>query len=290
LETLPVLPGFFRQSLNAQIVRRCLGINANAACRGSGENASAVVRQTLALEVSIEQFDEDAFREQLARLYGVSPQQVSLLVTAGSLVLTISIAPNSSAISHDINDAVVASINSIDKSTLATSLGAPIASASTAKKVKARPARCAEGYSGVYCAVCAQGFFGGGEGGECMPCAAAGDPTVTIAIQGASFAAVLVLGTFIMLRFGRTVLKKAMLAMEEKDALSSMQRKSIVGGTIELEEEDSATNPEVKSDPLQKKRCGRLRSMCNIGALAQMVASFGVKLKILVSLYQVLNG
>ena len=59
---------------------------------------------------------------------------------------------------------------------------------------------------------------------------------------------------------------------------------------MRLETEDSAVHTEVQTQGLKRKRCQCLRSMCSIGALAKVAGSFGVKLKILVSLYQVLNG
>ena len=211
LETLPVLPGFFRQSLTAQLVRKCINIDAGAACLGS-MNVSSVVQQKLTLDMTIEQFDEATVKAELATLYGVAAELIDLSVEAGSVGLTVTIRAADGASAGADRTAVVAtasSINTVSSDALALSLGVSVSNVSDAQAVPAQAAGCGEGYGGPYCAVCAKGWYGGGEGKTCAACADAGDPTLTIAIQGGVAFGLLVLVTVLMLKFG----KKAITAV-----------------------------------------------------------------------------
>ena len=94
--------------------------------------------------------------------------ELTVTITAPSMALT----------------STAASVNAVSSASLASSLGRAVLNLSSVQEVAPQAASCAEGYGGPYCAVCATGYFGGGEGGTCSACADAGDPNVTIAIQG----------------------------------------------------------------------------------------------------------
>jgi len=306
LETLPVRPGFYRQSRTAQLVRRCINIDGLAACAGSGNETAHedVVKQTLLLNMSLEEyaFAEASVVGQLAVLYGVAPASVQTSVTAGSVQLTITIrmGPTTSGGSGGAASApappalpttllatsLAATINSITSSALASSLGAPVSVMSPAQPntaVMDTVSRCNNGYGGPYCAVCAQGYYGGGEGGTCELCADAGDPTLTIAIQlGAAFLT-LVLITVIMIKYGRRAAQVAVDTLESagNEGGASANLKDTIKGNLEATVEE--TVEAATEDRVKPKR--RLAAR-----IARFITTFGVKVKILVSLYQVLNG
>ena len=125
-----------------------------------------------------------------------------------------------------------------------------------------------------YCAVCDIGYFGGGEGGTCAACSDAGDPTITIAIQGGAFFGVLVLSTLLMLRFGRKALSTAASTIEnagDADLLAAAQ--------ADLEGAAAEKADEAMQAAAEKKPKAKL--LMRIGGF---ISSFGVKMKILVSL------
>ena len=266
-----------------QVVRKCINIDAEAACLGSG-NASATVQQTLSLDMAIEQYDEAAVRNELAALYGVAPDQIELSVVAGSVALTVTITAPSTELTSTTE-----SVNAVSSASLASSLGRAVLNVSSAQAVGPQAASCAEGYSGPYCAVCATGYFGGGEGGTCSACADAGDPTVTIAIQGGVAFAVIVLVTLLMLKFGNKALTAAASTLENVDnsAMRNGGLAEISSITIENIEDanEDGTLYETSSTSKWKGRCMKL-----LGKVGAFISSFGVKAKILVSLYQVLTG
>ena len=69
------------------MVRKCINIDAEAACLGSG-NASATVQQTVSLDMTIEQYDEAGVRTELAALYGIAPEQIEISAVVGSVELS----------------------------------------------------------------------------------------------------------------------------------------------------------------------------------------------------------
>ena len=300
LKNLPVLPGFFRQSLTAQVVRKCINIDADAACLGSGNTTATgeVVQTSLFLDIDIDSYDEDLVRSKLALVYNVGAEHIVLSVGAGSLQLTVTIKTSSTGSAAGgangtapttplLTTAEAKSrIAAVDAAVLASSLGAALGSDSLGVNVVV-PAQevtvplftlaqtassCAFGYSGPYCAVCDIGFFGGGEGGTCAACSDAGDPTLTIAIQGGVFFGVLVFVTLVMLKFGRKALTTAATTLDNAggDGVLAAAQEDLEGKATEMGE---------------KKPKARL-----LVRLGGFVTSFGVKMKILVSLYQVLNG
>ena len=246
---------------------------------GSG-NASATVLQTISLDMTIEQYDEVAVRTQLAALYGVAPEQIELSVVAGSVELTVTITALTST---------TAGVNAVSSASLASSLGRAVLNVSSAQAVAPQAASCAEGYGGPYCAVCATGYFGGGEGGTCSTCADAGNPTVTVAIQGGVAFAVIVLVTLLMLKFGKKALATAASTLDnagnEDGALANI--KDTV--QADLEERVIETMDE-KLEEADQSKSKTDRCMSLLGKVGRFISSFGVKLKILVSLYQVLTG
>ena len=267
LATIPVRPGFYRQNPKAEVVRPCINIDAELACKGTVE---LVVQQTITLETTIDTFSapgsEDSVKQELATLYKVPIDNVLLDVAAGSVELLFTIKPNSvnpgpppppgvaapplltSREGGEWLAEVEANINAIDSGQLASTLSKALAADNlglvvapalqvsfcslsglrsedvsailpalthpsidshpqTSIKKNASdtaPAACAQGYSGPYCAVCDTGYFGGGDGGACMLCSDAGDPSVTIAIQGSVFLLIVTLVTIIMLKCART--------------------------------------------------------------------------------------
>ena len=325
LETLPVLPGFFRQSLTAQLVRKCINIDAGAACLGS-MNVTSVVQQKLTLDMAIEQYDEATVKAELATLYGVSPDLVELTAEAGSVGLTVTIRTAAAGTSLDSTAAVASEeatrINAVTSDALALSLGVAVSNVSGAQAVPEQAAGCGEGYGGPYCAVCAKGWYGGGEGKTCAACADAGDPTLTISIQGGVAFAVLLLVTLLMLKFG----KKAAVAASEAADKGNMPDAEIIAKDIGAAESGlNDMSQQVKNSHSKAGRAvaclkrigGFISSLCvrcGLNLSPDLVltcfpcfASFfltpyltfgskpiphrsGVKMKILVSLYQVLGG
>jgi len=168
-------------------------------------------------------------------------------------------------------------------------LGMSVLNVSSAQAVAPQAASCAEGYSGPYCAVCAIGYFGGGEGGTCSACVDAGDPTVVIAIQGGAAFAVIVLVTVLMLKFGKKALSTAASTLENSGndggALANIK------DTVQADLEERAmekVDDKLEAAGESKSKAGRCVSL--LGRVGGFISSFGVKLKILVSLYQVLTG
>lgn len=313
LETLPVLPGFYRQSRQAQVVRKCINIDANAACLGNMGNRSAseavpAVTKSMLLDISIDEFTDqrEALIQALASAYGVPPSQITLETTAGSLQLTITISTGATATSVV---RLMAGVNSIDDSTLTIALGnalgtgpinvttttAPQQTMIAQSNPKGFASSCAPGYGGPYCAVCSLGFHGGGEGGVCMDCDDAGDPTLTIALQlGGAFAA-LVIGAFVMIKFGRKVLTFATNTLENSSSVASlqasvkMQAKEAVVANVKL---GLSTGAQISRTPgMLKFYLGILGKLFSaLVKLVGVVKRMGVEIKILISLYQVLTG
>ena len=304
LKNLPVLPGFFRQSLTAQVVRKCINIDADAACLGSGNTTATgeVVQTSLFLDIDIDSYDEELVRSKLALVYNIEAEQIVLSVGAGSLQLTVTIKTSSTGAADGgangtaptaplLSTAEAKSrIAAVDAAALATSLGAALGSDGLGVNVLV-PAQeatvplftlvesassCAVGYTGPYCAVCDIGYFGGGEGGTCAACSDAGDPTLTIAIQGGAAFGVLVFVTLVMLNFGRKALKTAASTLENAgdDGVLAAAKEDLEGKAVEIGKAQTEKKP-------------KARLLVRIGGF---VSSFGVKMKILVSLYQVLNG
>ena len=264
-------------------MRKCINIDAQAACLGSG-NASAAVQQTLSLDMAIEQYDEAAVRTELAALYGVAPEQIELSVVAGSVALKVSIAAPSTELKT-----TVANVNVVSSASLASLLGMAVLNVSAAQAVVPQAASCGEGYGGPYCSVCSIGYFGGGEGGTCSACADAGDPTVTIAIQGGVAFAVIVLVTLLMIKFGKKALTAVASALEnagnDGGALANIK------DTVQVDIEERAmekVNKKLEEAGESNSKAGRCVSF--LGKVGGFISSFGVKMKILVSLYQVLTG
>ena len=140
-------------------MRKCINIDAAAACLGSG-NASTALEQKINLDMTIEQYDETSVRNSLAALYGVAPELIELSVVAGSVELTVTIkAPSASTVLAT----TAASVNAVTFASLTSSLGTAVLNVSSAQAAAPQAASCAEGYSGPYCAVCSIGYFGGGE-------------------------------------------------------------------------------------------------------------------------------
>ena len=175
LETLPVMPSYFRQNPKAQVVRKCINIDAETACLG-GNNTN-------------------------------------------------------------------------------------------------ESAKCAQGHTGPYCAVCDAGYHGGGEGKPCVLCE--GNPTGTILIQLSGAAVVLLLIVAFLLRFGRKAIATA-AAVAEND-----------GDYKTMAEEEAQASLDAKLDEAVESGPRKTQLAASVIRFAQ---GFGVKLKILISLYQVLNG
>ena len=280
---MPILNATHPLLKPAQVVRKCINIDAEAACLGSG-NASATVQQTMSLDMAIEQYDEAAVRTELAALYGVAPGQIELSVVAGSLELTVTITAPSTALTS-----TAASINAVNSASLTSSLGRAVLNVSSAHALEPQAASCAEGYGGPYCAVCAIGYFGGGEGGSCSACADAGDPTVTIAIQGGVAFGVIVILTLLVLKFGKRALTTVASTLEnagnDDGALAS------ITDTVQADFEERAMEKmDKKLDEADKSKSKSGRCVSFLGKVGGFISSFGVKIKILVSLYQVLTG
>ena len=264
-------------------MRKCINIDAEAACLGSS-NASVAVQQTLSLDMTIEQYNEVAIRTELAALYSVAPEQIELSVAAGSVELTVRITAPSTALTT-----TAASVNAVSSASLASSLGMAILNVSSVQAVTSLAASCAEGYGGPYCAVCMIGYYGGGEGGTCSACIDAGDPTVTIAIQVGVAFAVIVLVTVLMLKFSKKALTTAASTLEnagnDGGALANIK------DTVQADLEERAMEKmDEKLEEVGESKSKGGRCVSFFGKVGGFISSFGVKMKIIVSLYQVLNG
>ena len=150
LETLPIRPGFFRQSLTAQVVRKCINIDADAACLGTSNSSLvevSVAKQEMTLNIDIDQFNATAVREKLSILYNISVDLIQLTVEAGSLQLMVTVkAPEGSSI-----DATTASINAVDSGMLGFELGATAVAPveqSTVEEMPVVESVCGVGYTG----------------------------------------------------------------------------------------------------------------------------------------------
>lgn len=334
LQTLPLRPGFFRESKTAQLVRKCININANDACVGSGNTSlsASVMSMTVVLGISIEQYNEDVVRAELARLYKVVPELIVLSVSAGSLRLTIQLRTDESSgdgwsadvkqaasrrkkkrstggeLVGDDTDAATsltkeeaqAKFASMDTATLATMLGAALGSPGLGLvvaeplqmqsvpgfSVSSAASICNDGYSGPYCSVCDVGYYGGGEGGRCLTCEGQGDPSSTLGMVLGGTAAILIFLVLVALKFGRRALHTMTLTMNEmsnEGAVADNLKDTVQDFAEDSVEEHVEASREQQTDrALNWRERWRLR-------LTQLAFSFGVKLRILVSLYQVLG-
>ena len=129
--------------------------------------------------------------------------------------------------------------------------------------------KCAEGHGGPYCAVCDSGYHGGGNGKPCVPCE--GDTGKTIVIQVSGAFGVLLVLVLLLLRFGRKAVETAAAVAENDGDYQGMAE----------EEAQAKLEAVAEEGPPKKKLVARA-----IG----FAQGFGVKFKILISLYQVLNG
>ena len=231
-------------------------------------NVSSVVQQKLMLDMNIEQYDEATVKAELATLYGVAAELIELTAEAGSVGLTVTIRAADGGTGDDSTAivATAASINTISSDALARSLGVAVSNMSGAQAVPAQAAGCGEGYGGPYCAVCATGWYGGGEGKTCAACADAGDPTLTIAIQGGVAFGALVVVTLLMLKFGKKAISAAATAAAGEE----------VG--IDVEAETGLKQDEAKGGKAKGSKAGR--TVACLKKIGGFISSFGVKMKV----------
>ena len=120
--------------------------------------------------------------------------------------------------------------------------------------------------------MCDIGYFGGGEGGLCVDCDTAGDPTLTISLQLGGALLVLIVGSFLMIKYG----KKALIKMGQ-----SLQDKKEGIAPVEVPPPTTLVGKAI----LRAKQVVTLFRF-----VMKKVKDLGVKIKILISLYQVLTG
>lgn len=313
VETLPILPGFYRQNKRSQLVRRCVGIDASAACTGNGNvtmMVMPVVRQTMSLDVALEEFNATEVRAQLAAQYGVSPQSIRLEVVPGSVQLTVTI----SAAAEDENgeelenvNATMALVTSVGPteltSALQSTLGAGVAvqispaqyGTVMAVGSASGPSSCSPGYTGPYCAVCGVGYFR--SGGTCETCESPDrlDPTLMISIQLGGLAVFMIVGAFLFIKFGKKALNSVKTSLEQGGSIAdglkktaaaeAAARAAAVGGVAKVAKKPSKLAAGAKKVGMKVFTVLKLGKKL-IGAITKM----GVKLKVLISLFQVLNG
>ena len=168
LATLPVKRGFYRQSTTAQVVRKCLNIDANAACMGSG-NATFMeaVQQQVILNATLGDFDSvtiDDLRNKLAQVYGLPAALIKidvtptisaasgrrLAVSAVQLTVTIGASPstsvNATAVVANVSTVTSDMIEGTIEAALDTGLSINLKSAKVANLQVPNVAACAEGY------------------------------------------------------------------------------------------------------------------------------------------------
>ena len=133
--------------------------------------------------------------------------------------------------------------------------------------------KCAEGHSGPYCAVCIAGYHGGGDGKPCVQCE--GDTGKTILIQVGSALGVLLVLVLLLLRFGRKAVETAVVVADNDGDYQGMAKEEATA-KVEAKLETVA-----EEGPPKQKLVARAISFAT---------GFGVKFKILISLYQVLTG
>jgi len=115
-----------------------------ASCDGISDPSTrlgAVVQKEMILDMPLEEYDADAIRSRLARVYGLSADMISLEVRAGSLQVIVTfhsspITDANSSVNHAINgsmpsmssDAIMMAVTAVDDVTLASILRANVTS------------------------------------------------------------------------------------------------------------------------------------------------------------------
>ena len=96
-----------------------------------------VLQKEMTLEVSLEEYNETAMRHELAALYNVPVELITLAVSAGSLQLTLTIATSASGASTSNNVPsiadIMATVAAIDDSALGAALGTNLSSTAPAE-------------------------------------------------------------------------------------------------------------------------------------------------------------
>ena len=146
--------------------------------------------------------------------------------------------------------------------------------------------RTCDPVSGPYCAVCELGFHGGRDGVLCSECVGSAGLSITgILVGGISGFLVLVLILFRIRRWYKRIMDRLQLKAAERDASSAAdQRRGSKSSVTKLASEH------------QKEQVQKLlkleRPWLYVAQkwLGNHSVSVGVKFRILLSLYQVLNG
>ena len=92
-------------------------------------SAVEVITKDLTLDIDIGQFNEATTKQQLATLYGIDTSLISLTVVGGSVQLTVTIAASTGSAGPALVVAdLAATINAVDDTMLAATLGVPVTS------------------------------------------------------------------------------------------------------------------------------------------------------------------
>jgi hypothetical protein len=159
--------------------------------------------------------------------------------------------------------------------------------------ISAGDAQCAKGYKGPLCELCEAQYYGG-KGASCTACPSS--PVTALLLPLGALAAALVLIGGLLVRYRRkgglsklvrrvsgasmTVMDNAASGGSLRTSLASSAKSTMKDAVVKEIEKQEATSEE---EAAEKRRARRLRKL---GALAQ---SCGVKLRILIALYQVLS-
>ena len=84
--------------------------------------AHATLTLTVVISATVETFDQSAYINGLAGLLGVAPSAITLTITSGSLIVAASVSAPTAASS----DVMLATMQAINESTLATATGATV--------------------------------------------------------------------------------------------------------------------------------------------------------------------
>jgi len=293
IETLPILPGFYRQSLTSQLVRMCLNPAACAGTVGNG-NGTKVVQREMTLDVALEQFNATAVKEEIAAVHGIPVDRLLLEVVPGSVQVTVTFLPDEETglnetvtrVNAVADSQINAALNSALGTTVAVELSPAHSAVSKVALVAVGDGACAEGYSGPFCALCAVSYKQAGA--ACEPCITEDtmDPTMQIGLQLGGAFAVLLVGTFLAYRFGNRALKTVKGSLEKGGGITSALKAQAKQQSM------NAILGEAKEKPTLRQRAVKL-VMKVVGffmRILKAIKGMGVKIKVLVSLYQVLAG
>ena len=228
----------------------------------------------------------------LAALYQVPLTQIRIVAAGGSLLsLLLTVTLTARADNGPTIDEIEASVAAVGAASIASSLSLPVSNTTAVERVNLTQlvTGCAPGHVGVYCAVCDTGWFGGGEGKVCLTCESAGDPAFTMAMYGVGLVLFIIVLTGLMLKFGRKLLQGAADTLGNASNVKQLKAQAQAKAKAAMVQKALSMEKGLNEAASRKRKC-KFSPVAWLVSIGTFVSNAQVKLKILVSLYQVLNG